>query len=763
MNRRYLSPSWALTALFPLLLTPPMLASDGAARTDADRVPSRTTLFGDGVIHSAPDEDSLHVIGRSYEAAATPQGLTFSPFLGPDAPVLHRLALRLDSVTLGGEPLTFEGDARLDRKGDRLILDRGPVEVRYDADRASLEQSFAIDLPAGAGDLVLRIGFDSDLVAGWDAEGIRFDGPRGGVRYGAAFALDGRGGRHDVASTLEENAIVLTVPARVVARAGDRIVIDPVLTSFTAEVQTFEISDPVVAYDVDLEHYCFVATLQVALGQTRLISGFFDSQGNTFGVLLAGTAGNNWSQLDMAFVRFAGRFMVVGRKEGAGGFPDGIVGMLVDSGPPQVRSFFSIEPDGGAGTVQSPVVSGDQFLGQASFFLVAFLKEGAFGTGVHYVTLTGTGQQVSPVETLDAGAGAVCAHLSSSCSTGDAGLLTNHVFAWARDNADGESVEVAQLSFDGGVLQQRLTIFGPDPVANVEETAVTSLTAHLSPSTGLQHCAVAYRTSGFFSSSERVALISASTLHETVELRTLLNRASTTPRRGYAWITNEDALTLVHSRGTGLVATELQILGDRIAPVNREYAVGAEARPDGYGAASMYEGGGPTAGTSNLPVILHVQEVPAGGYELVATVLFELLPGAGVIDCRSPANSTGEPGFLQVYGTRDLTTLVVTVIEDLPPNALGLAVMSRTTGFVPNVGTGVGTLCLGGDIGRTSVFQVDAAGSTILPFDPMDLVDAQGPTAAVSGETWHFQAWHRDVVGGMATSNLTNAAALTFN
>jgi hypothetical protein len=37
-----------------------------------------------------------------------------------------------------------------------------------------------------------------------------------------------------------------------------------------------------------------------------------------------------------------------------------------------------------------------------------------------------------------------------------------------------------------------------------------------------------------------------------------------------------------------------------------------------------------------------------------------------------------------------------------------------------------------------------------------------GLIAAVAGETWNFQAWHRDSVGGAATSNLTDAVAITY-
>ena len=37
-----------------------------------------------------------------------------------------------------------------------------------------------------------------------------------------------------------------------------------------------------------------------------------------------------------------------------------------------------------------------------------------------------------------------------------------------------------------------------------------------------------------------------------------------------------------------------------------------------------------------------------------------------------------------------------------------------------------------------------------------------GPVAVVAGDTWRFQAWHRDTAGGVATSNFTDGVAVTF-
>ena len=37
-----------------------------------------------------------------------------------------------------------------------------------------------------------------------------------------------------------------------------------------------------------------------------------------------------------------------------------------------------------------------------------------------------------------------------------------------------------------------------------------------------------------------------------------------------------------------------------------------------------------------------------------------------------------------------------------------------------------------------------------------------GPVAIAIGQTWHFQAWHRDAVGGAAVSNFTDGLSVTF-
>ncbi|MEZ6016129.1 MAG: hypothetical protein R3F49_13500, partial [Planctomycetota bacterium] len=102
----------------------------------------------------------------------------------------------------------------------------------------------------------------------------------------------------------------------------------------------------------------------------------------------------------------------------------------------------------------------------------------------------------------------------------------------------------------------------------------------------------------------------------------------------------------------------------------------------------------------------------------------------------------------------------------LPSSSLGYFIVAQGSS-TPTMPTGSqGLLCLGGPIGRFvapgQVQNSGAAGVASLRVDLGALPSPSGPSAVMSGETRVFQYWHRDFVGGAATSNFTRAVALTF-
>ena len=140
-------------------------------------------------------------------------------------------------------------------------------------------------------------------------------------------------------------------------------------------------------------------------------------------------------------------------------------------------------------------------------------------------------------------------------------------------------------------------------------------------------------------------------------------------------------------------------------------------------------------------------------------------PELGVNYCSQPvANSTGLRSEIRAQGSfvasdNDLSM----VFSQLPPGQFGLLLNGTDTGALPGAGGSLGTLCVAGSIGRyrSSVFVADAAGDALVTLDLQATPTPQTPIMVLAGQTWHFQAWHRDQVSGPA-SNFTDAVSVNF-
>jgi hypothetical protein len=142
-------------------------------------------------------------------------------------------------------------------------------------------------------------------------------------------------------------------------------------------------------------------------------------------------------------------------------------------------------------------------------------------------------------------------------------------------------------------------------------------------------------------------------------------------------------------------------------------------------------------------------------------------PNIGTNYCTAVPNSTGQTAEISAVGSVVVADNNVTLIAtNLPDNSFGYFLNSRTQGFVANPGNSQGNLCLGGAIGRyVGPNEVQNSGTTGTFELQLDLTMTPTPTGFVAimpGETWYFQAWYRDLVGGVATSNFTDATCITF-
>ena len=135
-------------------------------------------------------------------------------------------------------------------------------------------------------------------------------------------------------------------------------------------------------------------------------------------------------------------------------------------------------------------------------------------------------------------------------------------------------------------------------------------------------------------------------------------------------------------------------------------------------------------------------------------------------DAAAPGSS-GELGRIAAIGDGAAAADDVVLYADgLPPGQTTLFLNSRTLGSTPMVGGGLGTLCLGGSINRYvrpgELSTSSDLGVAWLPLTLSSTPDGATTSPVLAGETWYYQAWHRDVVGGVQTSNLTGAVAVTY-
>ncbi|MEZ6013838.1 MAG: sialidase family protein [Planctomycetota bacterium] len=169
---------------------------------------------------------------------------------------------------------------------------------------------------------------------------------------------------------------------------------------------------------------------------------------------------------------------------------------------------------------------------------------------------------------------------------------------------------------------------------------------------------------------------------------------------------------------------------------------------------------------SNTAVVVFMDNSVTGANEVYSSSVHVAL-SIGDPYCTAVYNSTGARGRLEALGNGRVAQGELTLVgSDLPLNVAGFALCSLVQDFVPNVQGSSGDLCLGGAIGRGVggvIFNTGASGTTRVEADLTALPQPTGSVAALAGETWNFQLWHRDQIAQVATtSNLTNAVSVSF-
>jgi hypothetical protein len=222
-----------LVALFPL-------AASGAASGQEPGIPSAVAAFDPAllpprVLFDEPGDGAIWARGSTYKASFATAGFTFIPLFGSRAPRNFPLTFSLESARVGEADLPFARLVRPAREGHSVLFDRGILLERYELSPEGVEQIFVLESAAGAGDLVVRMAVETDLVFAGGTEGLDFaaDG-YGFVRYGKAVAIDATGRRTEVQGAYSDGSIELRLPASSLEEQVFPLAIDPLVVNFPA-------------------------------------------------------------------------------------------------------------------------------------------------------------------------------------------------------------------------------------------------------------------------------------------------------------------------------------------------------------------------------------------------------------------------------------------------------------------------------------------------------------------------------------------------
>ncbi|MEM6673930.1 MAG: hypothetical protein AAF726_13885 [Planctomycetota bacterium] len=762
----------AHTALLPVLASVASAAAQ-VGEPDVQALLERTSADGRPLHWDVDRHGALWVRGSDYKATATSDGFQFIPFLGSDAPDLAPASFRVTEATLGGRRLDLDPSASVSRHGDRIVLDRGPIDVLYDCAIDHVEQSFAVTLPAGSGDLVLRLEVMTDLAQAPHGGGFRLGNARGGVDYGASVAILANGERVDVPARAWESGIELTVPADFVERADGALVVDPILSTFVIDDWPLDLGFPDVAYDAVSDQYCVVYQEQFAGPDIDVYSVFVDAA--TGAVSSPGYVDMStelWKEPSIASLRADQSFMVVALVDGAGPLPRSIGARSRNAWDGTFAPAFILKGGTPSYFCDSVDIGGNTAFGGLASYAVVYERRYPGQSDVAFLRVDSAGNWLGAEEVLADDFAFDETRPRISKTTGSSLALGRWIVTWV--------LEIPSSGLKRGVAQAMSTFGGPatasfpvsvvPPGDRIDWIEPSTVSSEISDSNGEQLFVVAFQLGQSPSERLMVALCAGGEVLSGGPVAEFENADPTVSRRGSGVVTFADSWMVAYvetNAATGFpqhFGAILRPAGDRIGVEERriEFTDGSEFVTLFAGASALSGGS-----VSSRRDALQVWSVFSGSTYDIRGAFVESDPALGlcgfhVDGCMGNPNSTGERGFLRAIGDRTTTADKALVVTDLPANATGMFLASQATDSIALPGGSEGVLCLGGAIGRFGLYTSGTSGQHAGTIDPNDIAQPTGSVSAIAGETWYFQSWHRDAVGGSATSNFTNAVGVVF-
>lgn len=765
----------ALLALAPLLPVPaPQEAFDRVEEAGPPvSAPFRTRIDRDR-IYVNPDPDGTWIRGRTYKARVDPGGFRYLPYLGAGAERNWPLALSLVGARVGEHELTVDPTGDVGANGHRHTIDRGDVAVHYDVAIDSVAQSFTVDTGGRAGDVVLELSLATDLHVRPDGGGARFETARGGVSYGAATAFDGERVLGSVDVHVAQDTLRLHVPAALVARVRDELIVDPILSTFIVDDFFSQEEDVDVAYGSVHDRFAYVWEDSFSQDDVDVFQASYDSNGvlQDIGYVDSGTA--KWEDPSIAYLKAHDAWLVVARRENAQGFGHDVVGRMLYGASMNVGVLLEWGFGATLTTNGVPDVGGSWSDDPSSRFLVAWERDGFAASQIAYVLVDVQGVDTG-LRYAGSGQGGFHRDVRVSPSTGDPILVDRwNVVARRVEAFSGESTIVGtQIEGDGtipaGGALSELGPTNPGNLAALYDVSDAVALRGLAPTYVVLHA----RRGHFRPNTEALVCRGTEAVGRQGVNRWIRGTGSHLwPEARVAATPYRFVITTTEARpNTGTEAAFISewdlTSGDRLACAALDEALvnpaGLDEFPHQVAIASRYSGGyrlsricglgwdARGASDSDIVGAMHLGTTTVG-----AASPFYCQPQRHPFVTRYPQivvqgdTTVGNAKTVHLYGALPnvACSLYVTPGVVVPPNDGPLATCDRP-------------LCISSSFGTLGAVS-DASGGVTWSLDPTQLPNGGGVVSAMSGETWGLQVGFATPGGGACAMGASNVSWIQF-
>ncbi|MBK7876996.1 MAG: hypothetical protein IPJ77_14835 [Planctomycetes bacterium] len=737
------------------------------------------------VLFDRTSDGAVWVLGQTYKAEFDARGATYVPFFGSDAPRNFPVAMKLESVTVGGDALALGTSAVSTLTSARVELDRGGVVERYDVGLASIEQSFVFQSLPRIGELSVQLAVATELEPRATSAGIEFANDYGFVRYGKATAFDANGRTQPLVTTWTGDGLRIDVPAAFLAAARFPVTIDPVIATFSVDASTAVDTQADIAFEE--------TSALFAISWERVFSAtdhdVWIEEWTVGGTPVLSTRATidftttSWEHPRIAANALSGQFLVVAQ---SGVAPARVIsGRTMESESPYAMSAQFQISDVESGDKSDPDVGGDPVLVGPTYYCVVWTRDfAAADRDVHsrLVQTSGTLLGLSTI-LIDNSGGSYDVHPSVSKSDGPAPFSNQDWnVAWEREagGAGGEGdILGAQVHWDGTITTPSFLIStGP---SNDEAPSASPGIDYA----GVRNYLVTF-TRDFTSDRdiEYVVLAGASTTLGITNLSSQENNGLLFQDQVQPQCEATDQyFHVVYSEQFGASTTDYDVYATKVyfngatttlaeAHLNLAFSFTRESNPQ---IASRRSGG-----ALNSPVLGVAWEDSANGGDIEGAtttnrasgpiVSFCAGDGSAGVPCPCAAGSLGNgcpnsvfPGGanLSATGNASVANDTLVLIGTGMPNANVLYFQGESTVAAFVIDDGI--MCTGAPVIRLGT-KLNAANASQYPVAGDQAVSIRGSIPAAAGVTRIYQAFYRNAANFCtpATSNRTNALSVLW-